>query len=122
MGFKHTLNSDDFEFMIQKKATLLCPTLEEMMRQGQSLAAQQLIDRLLQVVMSEYQRGYADNDHALMQNTGVLQGEPIHIDVGQFAAMTASKIPRSTVRNYLIKHGSFASGWKSVILNWNNMS
>lgn len=36
------------------------------------------------MIHSEYRRGLADNDHALMQNTGVSQGNPVHIDVGQF--------------------------------------
>ncbi|MFQ5730237.1 MAG: hypothetical protein ACE5GN_07740, partial [Waddliaceae bacterium] len=33
----------------------------------------------------------ADNDHALMQNTGVLEGLPVHVDVGQFVKNEAMK-------------------------------
>lgn len=84
LGFEHLLQLDDYEFMLQKKADLLCPTLERFIAQNQLDEGRRLIDQLLRLIASEYQRGYADNDHALMQNTGVLQGNPIHIDVGQF--------------------------------------
>ncbi len=84
IGLKHELDSDQYEFLIQYKAQLLSPTLTTAMRKGESLLAKELIDRLVLLLLSEYQRGFADNDHALMQNTGVLNGFPIHIDVGQF--------------------------------------
>lgn len=106
MGFKHILNIDDFEFMIQKKAKMLCPQIEELMNQGKTLEAQKLIDRLLMMVMSEYRRGYADNDHALMQNTGVIEGKPIHIDVGQF--VRNDRVKESKVYNQEI----FNKTWK----------
>ena len=84
VGLEHALNLDDYEFMLQKKADLLCPTLEKMVAENRLDDARNLIDRLLALIISEYKRGYADNDHALMQNTGVYANRPIHIDVGQF--------------------------------------
>lgn len=85
MGFKHELDLNNFEFMIQEKAELLCPAILEFKSKGDLEGAKLLVERLLQMILSEYQRGYADNDHALMQNTGVYNGFPIHIDVGRFA-------------------------------------
>lgn len=93
MGLRHELNIDDYEFMIQKKAQLLCPTLQQMMINGQVDEAKVLLDDLLSLVNAEYRRGLADNDHALMQNTGVAQGRPVHIDVGQFVFNPAIKEP-----------------------------
>lgn len=84
IGLKHQLNLDGMEFLVQHKAEMLCPTLKTMIDQNQEFQAQELIDRLLSMLISEYIRGYADNDHALMQNTGVWNGYPVHIDVGQF--------------------------------------
>ena len=46
------------------------------------------------MLVSEYRRGFADNDHATVQNTGVLDGRPIHIDVGQFVRNERVKEPR----------------------------
>jgi hypothetical protein len=84
MGIRHDLFIDNFEFLIQKKARMLCPTLNEKMGRGEIESAEVLITDLLQMILDEYRRGYADNDHALMQNTGVLDNIPVHIDVGQF--------------------------------------
>ncbi len=84
MGFQHYLNMDNMEFLLQKKAQMLCPTITQFMQKGQIGEAKELIDNLLGMILSEYSRGLADNDHALMQNTGVLGTKPVHIDVGQF--------------------------------------
>lgn len=84
-GFTHHLDLDQYEFMLQKRAEMLTSTLDKWMTSGQSEKAKRLIDELLDVISSEYQRGLGDNDHALMQNTGVLEGHPVHIDAGQFA-------------------------------------
>jgi hypothetical protein len=84
MGLKHELDIDNYEFMIQHKANMLCPTLSKLANQNKINEAKEIIHKLILMILSEYHRGYADNDHALMQNTGVLNGRPIHIDAGQF--------------------------------------
>jgi hypothetical protein len=93
MGLEHKLDLDRYEFLVQRKATLLAPTLDEMMSQGKETESKLLIDRLISLLLDEFERGYADNDHALMQNTGVLDGFPIHIDVGQFVRNSRVKRP-----------------------------
>lgn len=84
MGLTHEVDLDSTEFLIQKRATMLCPAVDQFVEQGNIPEAELLIDRLLAMLLMEYARGYADNDHALMQNTGVIDGYPVHIDVGQF--------------------------------------
>lgn len=84
MGLEHRLNMDDMEFLLQKRANMLCPTVSNFMQKGQIVEAKELIDNLLNMILSEYSRGLADNDHALMQNTGAIGTMPVHIDVGQF--------------------------------------
>lgn len=106
MGWQHQLALGDYEFLLQKRAKLLCPTLDEWMSQGRVAEAEQLLDRLIQMIRSEYQRGYADNDHALMQNTGVLDGQPVHIDVGQF--VHNNRVKESVVFNQEL----FNKTWK----------
>jgi hypothetical protein len=93
IGQKHVVDLDQMEFCIQRRATLLCQTLLDYQAQKDLASAQQLIHRLLHLILSEYSRGLADNDHALMQNTGVVHGKPIHIDVGQFVFNEAVKQP-----------------------------
>lgn len=92
-GRKHVVDLDQMEFCVQRKAHLLCDVLMEFKSQGNLAGAQALIHQLLTTILSEYARGLADNDHALMQNTGVAQGKPLHIDVGQFVINEAIKEP-----------------------------
>lgn len=84
LGQKHEIDLDSMEFCIQRRAGMLCDTLLAFQSNGDLIGAQQLIHQLLNTILSEYARGLADNDHALMQNTGVAQGRAVHIDVGQF--------------------------------------
>ncbi len=84
LGLSHELDLGQLEFVVQRHAENIVSSIEHMMEAHQEIEAKQLIDRLLAMLVSEYLRGFADNDHALMQNTGVLDGYPVHIDVGQF--------------------------------------
>lgn len=93
IGQKHLVDLDKMEFCVQRRAQLLCETLLDYKYKGDLAGAKQLIHQLLNLVLSEYSRGLADNDHALMQNTGVAQGRPVHIDVGQFVFNEAVKQP-----------------------------
>ncbi len=90
---QHVVDLDQMEFCVQRRAQMLCDTLLTYRAQDNLAEAQQLIHRLLNLILSEYARGLADNDHALMQNTGVVQGKPVHIDVGQFVFNEAVKEP-----------------------------
>lgn len=93
IGHKHMIELDQFEFCIQRRAEMLCKTLLSYKEKGDLTKAQRLIHQLLTMIMSEYSRGLADNDHALMQNTGIAQDRPVHIDVGQFVQTDAVKDP-----------------------------
>ncbi len=93
MGKEHRVNLDDMEFCIQRHARMLCDVLLDYKKQQDDASARLLIDQLLALILSEYQRGLADKDHALMQNTGVVQNCPIHIDVGQFVKSEEIKDP-----------------------------
>ncbi len=106
MGFQHTLDIGQYEFMLQKKAQMLCPALDSLMQENNREQAKEIISNLIFMILSEFKRGYADNDHALMQNTGVLNGHPVHIDVGQF-------VKNSRVKNPEVYHQElFNKTWK----------
>lgn len=94
LGLPHQVDLDQTEFLLQRKATMLCPAIDQLVKEGRVEEAELLIDRLLVMLLSEYGRGYADNDHALMQNTGVLDGFPVHIDIGQFIYNEIVKAPK----------------------------
>lgn len=94
MNFKHQIDLENTEFLVQKRAEMFAPTIQRMMKVGDANRAKRLLDKLLILLLFEYMRGIADNDHALMQNTGVMNKEPIHIDVGQFIVNDIVKDPK----------------------------
>lgn len=97
MGFKHTLELDSIQFLIQRKATMICPEIDSLMSQGKVNESKNLLDEMLEMMLSEHARGFVDEDHALMQNTGVIDGHPIHVDVGLFTS-------REDVKNLPVSH------------------
>lgn len=92
-GYEHKLWIDDYEFMLQKRAKMLCTEIDELMGKGSISEAENILTSLVEKILAGYRRGLADNDHALMQNTGVFKGQPIHIDVGQFVLEEEVKAP-----------------------------
>lgn len=93
MGMRHELSLDKLQFCVQKKAEMLTHTLL-VHKSNQDLAsACQLIQQILDIILFEYSCGIVDKDDALMQNTGVVNGKPIHIDLGQFVIEKTMKKP-----------------------------
>lgn len=93
-GFSHELEMDQMEFLIQKKGEMLCPVIDRMMAEGKEKETKRMLSGLFQMILSEYQRGIADNDHALMQNTGVIDNLPFQLDVGRFVVDPIASNPR----------------------------
>ncbi len=85
MGFEHEVDLDQTEFLVQKRAVMFTDQIKKLMSEGKEGESKELIDALIGQLLSEYRRGLVDNDHAIMQNTGLIDGRPVHIDVGQFA-------------------------------------
>lgn len=94
IGLTHSLNLNQTEFLLQRRAEMLCPTISSLMEKNDQKAAELILVKLLDMLVSENKRGFADNDHALMQNTGVLDGNPVHVDVGQFVRNSIVKDPK----------------------------
>lgn len=93
-GYRYELDMDQMEFLIQKKGELLCPVIDQMMAEGKEEETKTMLSGLFRMIVSEYQRGIADNDHALMQNTGVIDGQPFQLDVGRFVVDPIASNPK----------------------------
>ncbi len=83
LGFKHQIQLDDFEFVLQKKATQLNTAFSEIQDDEEMRArVQQLVD----LVVLRCEKGIRDRDRSFAQNVAFCVGEPraIFIDIGQF--------------------------------------
>lgn len=84
LGICHTLKLDGLEFVLQKRASLFVPTLQEMIKEGQIEEAKSLISQLISYLKTRCDKQIFDKDPDLFTNFGVVKGRVVQIDVGRF--------------------------------------
>lgn len=92
-GYSYDLDMDQMEFLLQKRGELFCAGINRLMSEGRERDAKLALTRLFKMILSEYQRGFADMDYALMQNTGMIDEKPFQLDVGGFEYDPSVKNP-----------------------------
>lgn len=83
-GKKLTVNLDEMEFLIQKKATLSFDHLEKLFSEGAYDKALLSIRSLLHLVAKRNQMGIYDQDLQFFKNFGFIENDAIEIDIGEF--------------------------------------
>lgn len=83
LGLQHAIDLNAVEFLVQKKAQMLVPYLENLISGNQIKKAELFLQGMLDRIVSGFSRGISDNDYALLQNTGVSRDQAVYIDVGQ---------------------------------------
>lgn len=106
-GITRVIDLDKMAFMVQKKAAMLCPAIDQLMEEGNEALARELVLKTCDLLLSDYARGFYDTDPALMQNTGVVAGRPIHVDVGLFESDEKMKEPSEYKENLCQKMDQF---------------
>lgn len=84
LGISHKLSLDDLEFVVQKRASLLCPSIEKLMESGQGREAKDLVSKVVSLLVTRCERGLFDKDPDLFTNFGVIENSLIQIDPGRF--------------------------------------
>lgn len=84
IGRHYYLNIDEYEFILQKKANLIYPTLNMWIDKGEIETAKEALSKLLVLLTKRYEKEIFDNDPVLRKNMGFIGKEPIYIDIGQF--------------------------------------
>jgi hypothetical protein len=109
LNIEHRLESDDFAFLIQKKAQLVCPTIQILMENQNLPAAKKAIESLINLVVLRLKKGIDDLDPNLTKNYGFVEERAIQIDCGRFSKVEkalADSCPPFKVGD-LVKSGSF---------------
>lgn len=91
LGIAHQLDLSQMEFLVQKKATLVYPTISELMKTEGSDAAKQAITTLIELLASRCQKGIFDKDPDLNTNFGFLGKTAVQIDIGRFRMEEAQR-------------------------------
>ncbi len=84
LNIEHTLDLDRFDFVLQKKAEMISPTIINLIQSGQIDKAKQLIDLIAKLIIERCQKGLEDWDPEVRTNCGLIADRVIKIDVGRF--------------------------------------
>lgn len=92
-GISHTLNLSKTEFAVQKKAELLYPYLDKLLKTGRHEEAKEAIDSLIQQILVRCQKGIGDRDPNLRINFAFLDKKAVEIDLGSYEPNPSLKSP-----------------------------
>lgn len=88
LGIHHQIPLGRFEFLIQKRASLLYTALDKMIQAGRLDDAKETLTKLVLLLAHRSQQGIFDKDPDLNTNFGVIGTQPMQIDVGRFRKAT----------------------------------
>lgn len=83
-GKRFVLDADQQEFLIQKKADRIFPTIAHM----EIEPAKALIDSIIDLVNDRCQLGILDNDNNCERNLCVIDGKAVEVDIGELIKST----------------------------------
>lgn len=93
LNIAHTLDVDGLDFVLQRRAQLIYPHIDQLMRENNEIKAKECISRVLELVAQRCKKGFYDGDPNIRTNCGLLEGRAIKIDVGRFARDEKMKEP-----------------------------
>ena len=85
LGNSYSIELDKYQFLLQKKAVLIKPTIAKLMKDGKEDEAKRRIDQILTLFVECARKGIADTDGALIRkdNLGFFEDRAIYIDGGK---------------------------------------
>jgi hypothetical protein len=83
IGTKRTVDLQHYPFILQEKGETLRVVIDRLLKQGDIETAKKRLNQILDMYTQEYRKGIYDHDHGVMQNTGFIGDQPIHLDVGK---------------------------------------
>lgn len=85
LGNTYSIELDNYQFLLQKKACLIKPTITKYMKEGNIKEAEKCIDRIFALFLDCAKKGIADTDGALIRkdNLGFFEDRAIYIDGGK---------------------------------------
>jgi len=91
LGIAHSVSLDEMHFLVQKRATLVYPTMEHLLAAEDIDSAKQAISALVRLLYERSERGIFDKDPDLNTNFGFLDLTPVQIDIGRFRLQEEEK-------------------------------
>lgn len=92
-----TLNLDEVDFLVQKKATPILKAIEEYMSKKDIKKAKESIKSIVSLIQSRRGKEILDLDLNCERNLGLLNGKAISIDIGEFRKGRSKRSLKSEV-------------------------
>ena len=113
-GIPRYFNLSQTGFALQKKAQLLFPHLEELLKENRIEEGKRAIDSLISLIARRCHKGIGDRDPNLRINFGFVEGKAVEFDIGSYYSDPSLNSPFKTRRelffttvllqNFLAKH------------------
>jgi len=91
LGIGYALDLDQMTFLVQKRASLVYPSITHLVNTEGMDAAKEAISALVQLLFLRYHKGIFDKDPDLNTNFGFLHKVPVQIDIGRFSRTPEQK-------------------------------
>ncbi len=85
LGIAYEIDLDEMEFIVQKKASLLYPSIQYLVATEGMETAKEAITSLINLLKSRREKGIYDKDPDLNTNFGFIDKTPVQIDIGRFS-------------------------------------
>lgn len=82
MKSEYRISLDDVTFILQRKADPIFSKLDQLIKEDKIDEAKKMISSILQLIITDSQKGFIDKDPVLRRNYGWVDNRAIHIDVG----------------------------------------
>jgi hypothetical protein len=95
LGVPHSIDLNQFEFVVQKAALPIQPTIASLAERGAIEEAKKRLDQLILLLVERSKKGIVDLDPAFEPNIGFTDEAAISIDLGQFVKREEIKEPEA---------------------------
>lgn len=83
LQINHTIDLDDFEFVVQKRGELVYPHIVSLMRQKRLDEARQAVASVVSLIVNRSQKGIFDEDARIHRNFGFIDNRAVILDAGR---------------------------------------
>ena len=91
LGIEHPINLDEYNFVLQHKASFVYDRINESMTDERIEDAHNAISQIMQLIVDRCKRGFHDRDPNVRTNCGFIGDKAIKIDVGRFVVSEGMK-------------------------------
>lgn len=98
ISIHHSINLDEYEFLVQKRAVPVYEAMKQWIDQGKISDAKVALDALFQLLKTRSNRGIYDKDPDLNTNFGFIGTTPIQFDIGRFKPRQTPPDPSEIIR------------------------